>query len=93
MIRVPPYLDNCTSVFPRTTRCDGHAIYYYQAPITRRFFYALMRWGWAIVPAVLLSLVLTGCDDLDGYTAAQADLADAIATAAKEAGNVEVAAK
>ena len=88
MIRVPPYLDNCTSVFPRTTRCDGHAIYYYQAPITRRFFYALMRWGWAIVPAVLLSLVLTGCDDLDGYTAAQADLADAIAAAAKEAGNV-----
>lgn len=30
---------------------------------------------------------------LDGYTAAQADLADAIATAAKDAGNVEVAAK
>ena len=93
MIRVPPYLDNCTSVFPRTTRCDGHAIYYYQAPITRRFFYALMRWGWAIVPAVLLSLVLTGCDDIDMHIAVQADLADAIAAAAKEAGNVEVAAK
>ena len=54
---------------------------------------AVIRWGWVIVPAVLLALVLTGCDDLDGYTAAQADLADAIATAAKEAGNVEVAAK
>ena len=23
MIRMPPYLDNCTSVFQRTTRCDG----------------------------------------------------------------------
>ncbi len=88
MIRMPPYLDNCTSVFPRTTRCDGQAIYHYPAPITRRFFYAVIRWGWVIVPAVLLTLVLTGCDDLDGYTAAQADLADAIATAAKEAGNV-----
>ena len=93
MIRMPPYLDNCTSVFPRTTRCDGQAIYHYPAPITRRFFYAVMRWGWAIVPAVLLALVLTGCDDLDGYTAAQADLADAIATAAKEAGNVAATAK
>ena len=93
MIRMPPYLDNCTSVFPRTTRCDGQAIYHYPAPITRRFFYAVIRWGWVIIPAVLLALVLTGCDDLDGYTAAQADLADAIAAAAKEAGTVEVAAK
>lgn len=93
MIRMPPYLDNCTSVFPRTTRCDGQAIYHYPAPITRRFFYAVIRWGWVIVPAVLLTLVLTGCDDIDMHIAVQADLADAIATAAKEAGNVEVAAK
>lgn len=93
MIRMPPYLDNCTSRFARTTRCDGQAIYYYPAPITRRFFYALMRWGWVIVPAVLLAFVLTGCDDIDMHIAVQADLADAIATAAKEAGNVEVAAK
>ena len=63
------------------------------AQITRRFFYAFIRWGWVIIPTVLLALLLTGCDDLDGYTAAQADLADAIATAAKEAGNVEVAAQ
>jgi len=69
MIRMPPYLDNCTSVFPRTTRCDGQAIYHYPAPITRRFFYAVIRWGWVIVPAVLLALVLTGCDDLDGQPA------------------------
>lgn len=93
MIRMPPYLDNCTSVFPRTTRCDGQAIYHYQAPITRRFFYAVIRWGWAIVPVLLLAFVLTGCDDIDMHIAVQADLADAIATAAKEAGNVEVAAK
>ena len=93
MIRMPPYLDNCTSRFARTTRCDGHAIYYHQAPITRRFFDGLCRWGWAIVPAVLALSVLTGCDDIDMHIAVQADLADAIATAAKEAGNVEVAAK
>ncbi len=93
MIRMPPYLDNCTSVFPRTTRCDGQAIYHYPAPITRRFFYAVIRWGWVIVPAVLLAFVLTGCDDIDMHIAVQADLADAIATAAKEAGNVEVTAK
>ena len=93
MIRMPPYLDNCTSVFPRTTRCDGQAIYHYPAPITRRFFYAVIRWGWVIVPAVLLAFVLTGCDDIDMHIAVQADLADAIATAAKEAGTVEVAAK
>ena len=86
MIRMPTYLDNCTSVFQRTTRCDGHAIYYHPAPITRRFFYALCRWGWAIVPAVLALSVLTGCDDLESYAADQASLADAIAQAAKEAG-------
>ena len=93
MIRMPPYLNNCTSVFPRTTRCDGQAIYHYPAPITRRFFMAVIRWGWAIVPVLLLAFVLTGCDDIDMHLAVQADLADAIATAAKEAGNVEVAAK
>ena len=86
MIRVPPYLDNCTSRFARTTRCNEHAIYYHQAPITRRFFYGLCRWGWAIVPAVLALSVLTGCDDLESYAADQASLADAIAQAAKEAG-------
>ena len=47
-------------------------------PATRRFFYAC---------AVLAALVLTGCtDDLETHAAMQADLADAIATAAKEAG-------
>lgn len=84
MIRMPPYLDNCTSRFARTTRCDGHAIYYHPAPITRRFFYGLCRWGWAIVPAVLALSVLTGCDDLGAHAAVQADLADARKQARQE---------
>ena len=67
--------------------CDAQsaiALHTYQAPLTRRFFYALLRWGWvAVLAAVFL---LTGCDDLDVHAAAQADLADAIAQAAKEPG-------
>lgn len=65
------------------------ALHSYKAPLTRRFFYALIRWGWgwAAVFAGLAALVLTGCtDDLETHAAMQADLADAIATAAKEAG-------
>ena len=47
-------------------------------PAPCRFFYAC---------AVLAALVLTGCtDDLEAQVAVQADLADAIAQAAKEAG-------
>ena len=54
-------------------------------PRKTRFFYALLRWGWvAVLAAVFL---LTGCaDDLEMHAAIQADLADAIAAAAKEAG-------
>ena len=53
-------------------------------PRKTRFFYALLRWGWvAVLAAVFL---LTGCaDDLEMHAAIQADLADAIAAAAKEA--------
>ena len=100
MIRVQPFLDDCTATFARTTHgrrpctaTESVAIHKYKAPAHRRFFYGLCRWGWAIVPAVLALSVLTGCDDIDMHIAVQADLADAIATAAKEAGNVEVAAK
>ena len=68
--------------------CDAQsaiALHSYKAPLTRRFFYALIRW--AAVFAGLAALVLTGCaDDLEAYAAVQADLADAIAQAAKEAG-------
>ena len=66
--------------------CDAHAaiaLHTYKAPLTRRFFYALLRWGWvAVLAAVFL---LAGCDDLEMHGAIQADLADAIAAAAKEA--------
>ena len=88
MIRMPPYLDNCTSRFARTTRCDGHAIYYHPAPITRRFFYGLCSYGWPwfLTWAIAAAVFLTGCDDLESYAADQASLADAIAQAAKEAG-------
>lgn len=83
-----------TRRFPRTTQeafgCDANsavALHSYKAPLARRFFYALIRWGWAAVFAGLAALVLTGCaDDLDAQVAVHADLADAIAQAAKEAG-------
>jgi hypothetical protein len=55
MIRMPPYLDNCTSRFARTTRCDGHAIYHYPTPITRRFFNALMDYGTVLMIGVALA--------------------------------------
>ena len=93
MIRVPPFLDDCTATFARTTHgrrpctaTESIAIHAYKAPANRRFFYALCKWGWVCVPAVLALSVLTGCDDLESYAADQASLADAIAQAAKEVG-------
>ena len=94
MIRMSPYLDDFTGTYARTTHgrractaTESVAIHKYKAPAHRRFFYGLCRWGWAIVPAVLAVSVLGGCtDDLDTAVAVQADLADAVATAAKEAG-------
>ncbi len=53
----------------------------------KRALWAFCRHGWLIVPAVLAVLVFSGCtSDVDTYAAMQADLADAVATAAKEAG-------
>ena len=56
-----------TRRFPRTTQeafgCDADsavALHKYKAPLTRRFFYALIRWGWAAVLAAVF--LLTGCD-------------------------------
>lgn len=73
---------NWTLRFPRTTRCDGHAIYYYRTPLSKRLFYALIKHGWWAV--LLAVLVLTGCSsDIDDAIAVQADLADAIAQAGK----------
>lgn len=94
MTRAPSYLDDNTRTFART--CPGFgktaaqqamAIEVYHTPLHKRAILALCRWGWAIVPALLAVSVLGGCtDDLDAAVAMQADLADAIAQAAKEAG-------
>ena len=94
MTRAPSYLDDNTSTFART--CPGFgktaaqqavAIEVYRTPLHKRLLWAFCRWGWLMVPAVLAGLVLTGCtSDVDTYAAMQADLADAVHQAAKEAG-------
>ena len=59
---------------------------FHQAPMYRRFFYALTRWGWIVIPAALALSVLTGCaDEAQDWGNAQLDVADAIAQAAKDA--------
>ena len=89
MNRAPSYLDDNTSTFART--CPGFgktaemavAIEVYKTPRHRR----LGTW-WVVMAVVLSAIVfLSGCtSDVDTYAAMQADLADAVATAAKEAG-------
>lgn len=76
---------NWTLRFPRTTRCDGYAIFCYRKPLHERVAMWLFKYGWALV--LLAVFLLSGCaDDVHAYAAAQADLADAIADAAKDAG-------
>ena len=97
MTRAPSYLDDNTRTFART--CPGFgktaaqqavAIEVYRTPLHKRVLWAFCRSGWLMVPAVLAVLavlVFSGCtSDVDTYAAMQADLADAVATAAKEAG-------
>lgn len=87
-------MNDTTRKFPRTLRdafgmsaTDAYAIQIYRTPLHKRALWALMRHGWAIVPALLAVLVFSGCtSDVDTYAAVQADLADAIHQAAKEAG-------
>ena len=94
MIRMSPYLDDFTGTYARTTHgrractaTESVAIHKYKAPAHRRFFYALCRHGWVIVPIVLAAAVLSGCQsDIDDAIAVHADIADAVAMAAKEAG-------
>ncbi len=95
MIRVQPFLDDCTATFARTTHgrrpctaTESVAIHKYKAPAHRRFFYALCSygWPWMLTWAIAAVVFLAGCDDLESYAADQASLADAIAMAAKEAG-------
>ena len=94
MTRAPSYLDDNTSTYART--CPGFgktaaqqaiAIEVYRTPLHKRVLWAFCRCGWLILPAVLAVLVFSGCtSDVQDYAAVQADLADAVATAAKEAG-------
>ena len=62
-------------------KAQAIALQKFTKPRKTRFFYAC-----ALAAALAGALLLTGCDDLDAHAASQADLADAIATAAKEAG-------
>lgn len=82
-----------TKVFARSAReafglspADAQAIFCYRKPLAERILiWLLFRFGWALVLGVVF--LLSGCaDDVHAYAAAQADLADAIADAAKEAG-------
>ena len=82
-----------TKVFARSAREafglspeDAQAIHVYRKPLAERILiWLLFRFGWALV--LLAVFLLSGCaDDVHAYAAAQADLADAIADAAKEAG-------
>ena len=95
MIRAPSYLDDNTSTFART--CPGFgmtaaqqacAVQVYRTPLWKRSLWAFCRHGWAAVTALLVaSVLLSGCtDDLQAHADVQADLADAIHQAAKEAG-------
>ena len=70
---------NWTLRFPRTTRCDGHAIYYYRTPLSKRLFYALIKHGWWV--AFLTVLLLSGCSDMQAEEDSAADLRDAQARA------------
>lgn len=70
---------NWTLRFPRTTRCDGHAIYLYKTPPHKRFFYALIKHGWWV--AFLAVVLLTGCVDIQAEEASAASLRDAQAQA------------
>lgn len=95
MTRAPSYLDDNTRTFART--CPGFgktqaqmalAIEVYRTPLWKRALWAFCRHGWAMALALLVaSVLLSGCaDDLQAHAAVQADLADAIHQAAKEAG-------
>lgn len=86
-------MNDTTRTYPRTLRQafgmspeDAQAIHVYRKPLAERIvIWLLFRFGWALVLGAVL--LLSGCaDDVHAYAAAQADLADAIADAAKEAG-------
>lgn len=89
MKRVEPYLEDVFETFPRASRrlcnaAEAVAIESHKPPMTRRFFYALLRWGWAIVPALLAVSVLTGCDSSAAASQSEAVQQDADALSSRE---------
>lgn len=85
-------MNDTTRTYPRTLRQafgmspeDAQAIFCYRRPLHERVAMWLFKYGWALV--LLAVFLLSGCaDDLQAHADVQADLADAIADAAKEAG-------
>ena len=85
-------INDTTRTYPRTLRQafgmspeDAQAIFCYRKPLAERVAMWLFKYGWALV--LLAVFLLSGCaDDLQAHADVQADLADAIADAAKEAG-------
>ena len=81
-----------TKVFARSAREafgmtpeDAQAIFCYRRPLHERVAMWLFKYGWALV--LLAVFLLSGCaDDLQAHADVQADLADAIHQAAKDAG-------
>ena len=81
--------DPLTYRYARTTieafGCDAESaqwLYKYEAPMYRRFFYALCRHGWMVAVIALVALILGGCaGDIDDKRADAASLHDAIAQA------------
>jgi len=93
MIRMPPYLDDFTGTYARTTHgrrpctaTESIAIHKYKPPLHRRFFYSLCSygWPWLLTWAIAAAVFLSGCDDLESYAAVQADLTDARQQARQE---------
>lgn len=64
---------------------EAIAIQVFRKPLTKRFFYALFRRGWVLVPLVLALWVLTGCDEMDSQDRTAANLRDALAQAQAQA--------
>lgn len=91
MKRVKPHHDDFSGTYARTTHgikacnaTESVAISIHKPPMSRRFFYALMRWGWALVLAVLAALALSGCDNSTAASRKEADRQDAEALSSRE---------
>ena len=63
---------------------EAIAIQVFRKPPMRRFFFALLRRGWVVVPIALMVLVLTGCDEIADKEADAANLRDALAQAQQD---------